>query len=157
MSDIVIFESDSQQVEVRLEGETLWITQAQMADLFDVQKAAISKHLKNIYTTGELVQEATVSKMETVRKEGDRTVTRQVEHYNLDAIISVGYRVNSTRATRFRQWATRVLRDHLTRGNSVNEHRLVQQGLIELKHEQSGLAILSCWAIINRSVLMKTC
>lgn len=133
MSDIVIFEDDAQRVEVRLEGETLWVTQAQMAELFDVQKAAVSKHLKNIFTSGELEQAATVSKMETVQKEGKRTVTRQVEHYNLDAIISVGYRVNSTRATRFRQWATRVLREHLTQGYSLNEHRLAQQGLGELE------------------------
>ena len=127
MSDIVIFEAEAQQVEVRLEGDTLWITQAQMADLFDVQKASISKQLKNIYSTGEFEQEATVSKMETVRKESERTVTRQVEHYNLDAIISVGYRVNSSQATRFHQWATLVLRDRQTRGYSVNEHRLAQQ------------------------------
>lgn len=102
MSDIIIFAVDAQQVEVRLEGETLWITQMQMAELFEVQKAAVSKHLKNIYASGELDQEATVSKMETVRKEGGRTVNRQVEYYHLDAIISVGYRVNSTRATHFR-------------------------------------------------------
>lgn len=133
MSDIVIFEADAQQVEVRLEGETLWVTQIQMAELFEVQKAAVSKHLKNIYSSGELEQEATVSKMETVQKEGRRTVTRQIEHYNLDAIISVGYRVNTTRATRFRQWATRVLREHLTQGYSLNEHRLAQQGLEELE------------------------
>lgn len=133
MSDIIIFDVDAQQVEVRLEGETLWITQTQMAELFEVQKAAVSKHLKNIYASGELDQEATVSKMETVRKEGGRTVNRQVEYYNLDAIISVGYRVNSTRATHFRQWATRVLRDQLTRGYSINEHRLAQQGLTELE------------------------
>ncbi|MHB8471849.1 MAG: RhuM family protein [Gammaproteobacteria bacterium] len=134
MSDIIIFAADAQQVEVRLEGETLWITQTQMAELFEVQKAAVSKHLKNIYASGELDQEATVSKMETVRKEGGRTINRHVEYYNLDAIISVGYRVNSTRATHFRQWATRVLRDHLTRGYSLNEHRLAQQGLTELEH-----------------------
>ena len=95
MSDIIIFETNAQQVEVRLEGESLWITQAQMAELFEVQKAAVSKHLKNIYASGELEQAATVSKMETVRKEGGRTTTRQIDHYNLDAIISVGYRVNS--------------------------------------------------------------
>ena len=140
MSDIVIFEAEAQQVEVRLEGETLWITQAQMAELFDVQKAAVSKHLKNIYASGELEQEATVSKMETVRKEGRRTVTRQIEHYNLDAIISVGYRVNSRQATHFRQWATRVLRVYLTQGYSLNEHRLARQGLEELEQAVDLLA-----------------
>lgn len=95
MNDIQIFESGDRQVEVRLHGETVWLSQAQMAALFDVQKAAISKHLKNIFASGELEPAATVSKMETVQTQGTRTVSRQVEHYNLDAIISVGYRVNS--------------------------------------------------------------
>ena len=83
MSELVIFEEGVEQVEVRLEGETLWITQAQMAELFEVQKAAVSKHLKNIYASGELERAATVSKMETVRKEGNRAVTRHIEYYNL--------------------------------------------------------------------------
>ena len=95
MNDIQIVESDERQVEVQLHGETVWLSQAQMAALFDVQKAAISKHLKNIFASGELEPAATVSKMETVQTEGTRTKSRQVEHYNLDAIISVGYRVNS--------------------------------------------------------------
>ncbi len=129
MNNIVIFESSDRQVEVRLEGETVWLSQAQMAELFDVQKAAVSKHLKNIFVCGELEPEATVSKMETVRQEGKRAVTRQVEHYNLDAIISVGYRVNSTRATHFRQWATGVLRQHLVEGYTINQHRLQERGI----------------------------
>lgn len=123
MSDIVIFESGAGQVEVRLEGQSVWLTQEQMADLFAVQKAAISKHLKNIYLSGELTREGTVSKMETVRSEGGRQVIRSLEHFNLDAVISVGYRVNSTRATRFRQWATQLLREHLTRGYTLNRQR----------------------------------
>jgi prophage maintenance system killer protein len=95
-----------------------------MASLFDVQKAAVSKHLKNIYVSGELERHATVSKMETVRQEGSRRVVRQIEHFNLDAVISVGYRVNSARATRFRQWATQTLREHLTQGYTLNRQRL---------------------------------
>jgi prophage maintenance system killer protein len=123
------------QLEVALEQDTVWLTQAQMAALFDVQKAAVSKHLKNIYVSGELAQEATVSKMETVQQEGARKVARQVEHYNLDAVISVGYRVNSTRATRFRQWATNVLRQHLVQGYTLNQQKLEaqQEKLVELK------------------------
>ena len=101
------------QLEVALEQDTVWLTQAQMAALFDVQKAAVSKHLKNIYVSGELAQKATVSKMETVQQEGARKVTRQVEHYNLDEVISVGYRVSSKRVVQFRQWATQRLRDYL--------------------------------------------
>jgi len=125
-SQLVIFETANQPVQVRLEGETLWLTQAQMAEVFAVQKAAISKHLKNIFACGELEMGATVSKMETVQTEGQRSVTRQVDHFNLDAVISVGYRVNSTRATRFRQWATGVLREHLTRGYTLNRQRFEQ-------------------------------
>lgn len=123
MSEMVIFEGEAGQLEVRLEGDSLWLTQEQMASLFTVQKAAISKHLKNIYLSGELERDATVSKMETVRREGARQVVRSLEHFNLDAVISVGYRVNSTRATRFRQWATRVLREHLTHGFTLNRQR----------------------------------
>lgn len=122
---IVIYEGADKAVEVRLDTdqETVWLTQEQMTAIFDVQKAAVSKHLKNIYEDGELEREATVSKMETVRTEGKRQITRQIEHYNLDAIISVGYRVNSRRAVQFRQWATRTLREHLTRGWTLNRQR----------------------------------
>lgn len=130
MSDIVIFEGDARAVEVRLEGETLWLTLQQIADLFGRDKSVVSRHLRNVFAAGELVREAVVAKNATTAADGK---TYQVEHFNLDAIISVGYRVNSTRATRFRQWATRVLREHLTQGYSLNEHRLAQQGLTELE------------------------
>jgi len=133
MSDIVIFEDDARQVEVRLEGETLWVTQPQMADLFAASTDNISLHLKNIYQDKELEGAATTEDYSVVRQEGARRVTRRLRHYNLDAIISVGYRVNSTRATRFRQWPTRVLREHLAQGYSLNEHRLSELGLAELE------------------------
>ena len=122
-SEISIYQEEGQAVEVRLHAETIWLSQEQMSSLFGVRKAAISKHLKNIYTSGELDRAATVSKMETVQQEGTRSVKRTIEHYNLDAVISVGYRVNSTRATRFRQWATRILREHLTRGWTLSRQR----------------------------------
>ena len=102
MSEISIYETNSGSIEVRLERETVWLSQEQMAALFDVQKAAVSKHLRNIFASGELERDSTVSKMETVQQEGKRRIARQIEHFNLDAVISVGYRVNSTRATRFR-------------------------------------------------------
>jgi len=133
MSDIVIFKTDAQQVEVRLEGETLWLTLQQLAELFGRDKSVISRHLKNIFYTNELERYRTVAKNATVQKEGNRDVVREIEYFNLDAIISVGYRVNSTRATRFRQWATRVLREHLTQGYSLNEHRLSQRGVADLQ------------------------
>jgi len=123
MSEISIYETNSGSIEVRLERETVWLSQEQMAALFDVQKAAVSKHLRNIFASGELERDSTVSKMETVQQEGKRRIARQIEHFNLDAVISVGYRVNSTRATRFRQWATRILREHLTQGYTISRQR----------------------------------
>lgn len=133
MSELVIFEGDKQPVEVRLEGETVWLGLQQLADLFERDKSVISRHLKNIFDSKELDRNRTVAKNATAQMEGKREVVRELEFFNLDAIISVGYRVNSTRATHFRQWATRVLRDHLTQGYSVNEHRLAQQGMAELE------------------------
>lgn len=129
MKNIVIFEADDQPVQVRLEGETVWLSLQQLAELFERDKSVISRHLRNIYDSGELTREATVAKNATVQKEGNREVLREIESYNLDAIISVGYRVNSTRATRFRQWATGVLRQHLVEGYSLNQQRLKERGI----------------------------
>lgn len=129
MNSLVIFESGDQRVQVRLEGETVWLTQAQMAELFDTSTDNISLHLKNIYAEKELQESATTEDFSVVRQEGVRQVKRQLKHYNLDAIISVGYRVNSTRATRFRQWATTVLRQHLVEGYTLNQQRLKERGV----------------------------
>jgi hypothetical protein len=116
MNDIAIFEAGSRHVEVRLEGETVWLSLQQLADLFGRDKSVISRHLKNIFDSQELERGSVVAKNATTAADGK---TYQVEYFNLDAIISVGYRVNSTQATRFRQWAMRVLREHLTRRSSV--------------------------------------
>lgn len=129
MSNIIIFEQANQPVEVRLEGETVWLSQAQMAELFDTSTDNISLHLKNIYRDGELEESATTEDFSVVRQEGSRQVRRKLKHYNLDAIISVGYRISSTRATRFRQWATRVLRQHLVEGYTLNQQRLQERGI----------------------------
>ena len=122
---ILIFEEAGKAVEVRLDAdhETVWLTQAQMADLFDVKPQNITMHLKNVYEDGELAEEATCKDFLQVQQEGGREVQRRRKHYSLDAVISVGYRVNSSRATRFRQWATRVLREHLTQGWTLNRER----------------------------------
>ncbi|MBU2027895.1 MAG: virulence protein RhuM/Fic/DOC family protein [Pseudomonadota bacterium] len=124
LNEIVIYDAPGRKIEVQVHTESLWLSLTQVAVVFGVNKPAISKHLKNIYASGELDKQATVSKMETVQTEGGRTVRRQVEMYNLDAVISVGYRVNSALATRFRIWATGVLREHLTRGLTINRQRL---------------------------------
>ena len=125
LGEVILYEASDGEVrlEVRLDRDTVWLSQEQIAALFDVQKAAVSKHLKNVFAGGELERAATVSKMETIQQEGTRRVSRQIEHFNLDAVISVGYRVNSARATRFRQWATKVLREHLTQGYTLNRQR----------------------------------
>lgn len=123
---LVIFEGEAGQVEVRLEGETIWLTQRQMSELFDTSPENVLMHLKNIYDAEELAEPATTKDFLVVRMEGKRQVKRSLRHYSLDAIISVGYRVNSTRATRFRQWATIVLREHLTQGYTLNRQRFEQ-------------------------------
>jgi prophage maintenance system killer protein len=126
MGEIVLYRAadGGPALDVRLERESIWLTQVQMAELFGVNVPAIFKHIKNICATGELESEATVSKMEIVRQEGRRKVKRVVDHYNLDMIISVGYRVNSLRGTQFRIWATNVLRQHLVQGYTVHAQRL---------------------------------
>ena len=112
------------KVQVVIKDDTIWATQKAMAQLFGVGIPAISKHLSNVFETGELIEEATISKMETVRKEGNREVKRMVVMYKLDAIIAVGYRVNSIRATQFRQWATSVLRQYAIRGYVLDKKRM---------------------------------
>ena len=111
-------------VDVVFERETFWLTQKAMAELFGVQVPGINKHLKNIFATGELAREATVSKMEMVRPEGEREVAREIEFYNLDAVIAVGYRINSLKATHFRIWATNTLREFIIKGFVVNDDLL---------------------------------
>jgi hypothetical protein len=115
------------QVEVRFEEETVWLSQAQMASLFGQTKQNISLHITNCFKEKELSRKATVKESLTVRKEGNRQVTRKIEYYNLDVIISVGYRVKSNRGTQFRQWATQRLKDYLIEGLAINEKRLLQK------------------------------
>lgn len=121
--EILFYKTDNGEVrvEILLYQENLWLTQAKMAELFEVQKAAISKHLKNIFTSGELQEEAVVSKMETTAADGKRYNTK---YYNLDAIIAVGYRVNSKKATMFRIWANRVLKEFIIKGYVMDDARL---------------------------------
>ncbi|CRL60790.1 virulence RhuM family protein [Proteus penneri] len=112
------------KVEVLLSGETIWLTQKRIAQLFGVGVPAISKHLDNIYDSGELQREATISILETVQQEGKREVKRKLEYYNLDAVISVGYRVNSAQATQFRIWATQLIKDYIIKGFTMDDERL---------------------------------
>ncbi len=130
MSDIIIFDAESQQVEVRLEGETVWLAQKQMAELFDKNVRTVSEHIRNIFREGELEEGSVIRNFRITAADGK---TYDTAHYNLDVIISVGYRVKSQRGVHFRQWAARVLREHLTQGYSLNDYRLAQQGLTDLE------------------------
>ena len=131
-NSIIIYQphADHPAIDVRLEGETVWLSQRQMSALFDTSSDNVGLHLKNIYAEGELLEEATTEDFSVVRQEGNRQVRRSVRHYNLDAIISVGYRVKSATATQFRIWATKRLHEYLVQGYSINRQRLEQLGQI---------------------------
>lgn len=124
--EIVLYQLENTNicVSVIFKDETFWLTQRAMAELFDVNVPAVSKHLSNIFDEEELIRESTVSKMEIVQMEGKRKVKREQECYNLDAIIAVGYRVNSKKATRFRQWATKTIKEYITKGFVLNDDML---------------------------------
>lgn len=143
-NQIEIYQSDdgTTQLQVNLQEETVWLNRNQLAALFDRDVKTIGKHLTNVFKEGELSKEATVAKYATVQKEGGREVTRDVEHYNLDVIISVGYRVKSQRGTQFRIWANSILKDHLVQGYTINQKRLEQKEQ-EVKVLKSGIQILS--------------
>ena len=128
---IVIYQTEDgkTQIDVRLENETVWLTQAQMAELFKSSRTNVLEHIQHIYEDEELEKEATCRNFRQVRQEGKRTVNRAIIMYNLDMIISVGYRVNSKRGVKFRQWANKVVKDYLIKGYAVNER---------IRHEQIG-------------------
>ena len=128
---IVIYQTEDgqTQIDVRLENETVWLTQAQMAELFKSSRTNVLEHIQHIYEDEELEKEATCRNFRQVRQEGKRTVNRAIIMYNLDMIISVGYRVNSKRGVKFRQWANKVIKDYLIKGYAVNER---------IRHEQIG-------------------
>ncbi len=141
-NDVVIYQSPDGEIklDVRLERETVWLTQRQIAELLGTTTDNIGLHLKNIFREGELVEAATTEDYSVVRDEGGRQVRRQLKHYNLDAIISAGYRVSSIRGTQFRIWATNTLRNHLLRGYTLNEKRLREKGLAEIEQAVSLLS-----------------
>ncbi len=125
-NNTLIYQAKNGAIELKadIDKETIWANLNQVGELFAVQKPAVSKHIKNILATGELTRKATVSKMETVQIEGNRSVFRRIEMYNLDMIIAIGYRVNSKNATQFRVWATKVLREFLTKGYTINRKQI---------------------------------
>ena len=127
-SEIIIYQNQEGniKVDVRLEEETVWLTQTQLCELFQKSKATISEHIKNIFEEGELESSSTVRKFRTVQMEGTRSVERELEYYNLDVIISVGYRVKSQQGTQFRIWATQRLKEYIIKGFALNDERFKQ-------------------------------
>lgn len=142
--EIALFQADDgkTRLEVQLDHETVWLSQRQMAELFEKDTDTIGLHVRNLYKEGELDREATTEESSVVQNEGGRQVRRKVQYYNLDVIISVGYRVKSKRGTQFRQWATRVLHDHLVKGYTIHEQRLREE-TAKLKELQQTVDLLA--------------
>lgn len=141
-SNVVIYQNVDGKVDinVKLDQDTVWLSLQQLADLFERDKSVISRHIKNIYNESELEPSATVAKYATVQTEGKRGIKRDIEYYNLDLIISVGYRVNSKKGIQFRRWASEVLKEHLIKGYTINQSRVTEQKLVEI---QRSLDLLS--------------
>lgn len=137
--EVIFYQPDNtMRLEVRLEDETVWLTQQQMVTLFQSSKANVSEHIRNIFDQGELEQEATVRNFRTVRKEGNRMVNRTLTYYNLDTIISVGFRVNTKRGIMFRQWANRTLKEYLLRGYAFHQQMIAMQRQIDVRLEEQN-------------------
>ncbi len=142
-SNIEIFQADDKfEIKAKFENDTVWLNQVQMATLFEQTKQNISLHINHCFKEGELLKKATVKDSLTVQKEGKRTVKRKIDYYNLDVIISVGYRVKSQNGTKFRQWATQRLKDYLVQGYAINEKRLKEKQQ-EVEHLKTGIRILN--------------
>ena len=142
-NEIVMYQPEGGEfhIEVRVENESVWLTQAQMAELFGVRENTITYHIKEVYASDELVQNRTTQKIRVVRLEGTRKIARTIDFYNLDMIISVGYRVNSIQGTRFRQWATGVLRDRLLHRPSANQQLQFIESRLEAKIDKHSAQI----------------
>lgn len=132
-NEIIVYQPEGGEfhIEVRVDQDTVWLTQAQMAELFNTDRTSINRHIRNIFQTQELYENSTCAKIAQVRLEGGRSIKRIVPYYNLDMIISVGYRVNSISGTRFRQWANRVLKEHMLKGFSVNQRLVAHENRLE--------------------------
>ncbi len=154
---VVIYQAKNGAIEFRgdMSRETIWATLDQIAEVFDRDKSVISRHLKNIYNEGEIDKRATVAKNATVQIEGNRRIERVIKYYNLDAIISVGYRVNSKTATQFRQWATKTLREHITKGYTVNRRQIAKNYDAFMKSVSDIQALLPEQVILDPKAILE--
>ena len=135
LSNLVVYNDGELELKVSVDSETIWLTKLQMSQLFDTSTDNVGLHLKNIYLEKELDENSTTEFFSVVRKEGNRLVKRELKHYNLDVIICVGYRVSSLRATKFRQWATSVLKNYIQNGYAINNHKITEQRLFALEND----------------------
>jgi len=135
MNNIVVYNDGELELKVSVNDETIWLNQSQMSELFDTSADNIGLHIKNIYKERELDEASTTENFSVVRQEGNRSVKRLIKHYNLDTIISIGYRVNSKKATKFRQWATSVLKNYIQNGYAINQHKINELRLSSLEND----------------------
>ena len=135
MNDLIKYNDGEIELAISIENETVWLTQKQIAELFDKDVRTVNDHIKAIYKEEELVENSTIRNFRIVQKEGNREVTRDVLHYNLDVVISIGYRANSKKATKFRQWSTKVLKEYITNGYAINIHKITEQRLSNLEND----------------------
>ena len=135
LNNIVLYSSGEIELEISVENETIWLTQKQIGELFDKDIRTINEHIKAIYKEDELYEESTIRKFRIVQQEGNRKVARDVFHYNLDVIISVGYRVNSKKATKFRQWATSILKQYISNGYAINSEKITLDRFLALEND----------------------
>ena len=157
LSNLVVYNDGELELKVSVDSETIWLTQKQIAEVFGGTKQNISLHINNIYKEKELDKISTVKYYLTVQKEGNREVTRNIEHYNLDMILSLGYRINSIKATKFRQWATSVLKNYIQNGYAINNHKITEQRLFALENDMQFIKSkikTTLWNLIKTSFLM---
>ena len=138
-SNIIVYNDGELEIKISVENETIWLTQKQLGELFKIEIHTINYHIKNIYKQKELLQNPTTRKIRVVQKEGKREIERDIDHYNLDMIISIGYRVNSITATKFRQWATSILKNYIQNGYIINSDKITNQRFKELENEVINL------------------
>lgn len=154
---VVIYQSSNGALQFKADiaSDTIWATNLQIAQLFDTDKSGITRHINNIYKDGELAKNRTVAKFTTVQKEGSREITREVEYYSLDVILSVGYRVNSKKATHFRQWATKTLKEHIQKGYTINRQRIKGNYDDFLKAVDDVKSLLPTGAVIDNAQVLE--
>ena len=132
---IAIYKDGELELKTSIDSETILLTQKQIAELFDKDIRTINEHIKFIYKEEELVENSTIRNFRIVQKEGNREVSRDIIHYNLDVVISIGYRANSKKATKFRQWATKVLKEYIFNGYAINSHKITEQRLLHIEND----------------------